>query len=128
MATTGRTPTAAAKPRTATAPKTKKPTVHFSIAQASAEVDEEIAEEYVEPYTVEARDGTVVVFEDPRNLDVFVAASLDMRDPYTTFRTLVPDTEQYNALVEGGFKSGVANKLMAGYKEHYKGLVVDLGN
>lgn len=126
MTTTGRTTPTPAKPRTA--PKTKKPTAHFSIAQAEAEVDQEIADEFIEAFTVDARDGTVVTFADPRNLDVFVMATLDHRDPFLAFRTLVEDDDQYSSLVDGGFKPGVANKLISAWQEHYKGAVVDLGN
>lgn len=124
MTTTRTTPNS--KPRTAAA--SKRPTVHFDVAQAEAEVDAEIEEQYIEPFLVKARNGTIVTLIDPRQLDVFVAATLDYRDPYTTFRQLIEDDEQYAAFVEGGMRPMVAKKFIDGYKEHYKGLTLDLGN
>lgn len=116
MATTGRT-TPASKAK-------KTPAVQFDIEAAESELDDDLEE--MEPFVVNAANGTPVTFVDVRKLDTFVASTLDFRDPYSTFRILIEDPDEYAAFTEKGFSQHTGRKLIKRYQDYYK--VLDQGN
>lgn len=119
MVTTSRTtPTArksAAKPKVEDAP-----TFHFSIKQAEAEREEEIAEEPIAPFTVESLKGETIVFRDARLLG-WQELSLvqQMRDPHVAVRTILLDEYVDAFYDQGDFGIPTLTHLLRGWMDHY---------
>lgn len=119
MATTSRT-TPAARSKSATKPKVEDaPTFHFSIKQAEAERDEEMAEDPLEPFTVEALNGETIVFKDARKMGWQEAGLVTLRDPHTSVRTILDDEYIDLFYSQGDFSIPTLTNLLKAWMAHY---------
>lgn len=126
MATTSRT-TPPARSKSAAKPKVEdKPTFHFSIKQAMAEREEAPAEEKVEPYTVEGKNGETITFRIPGEIGWQESAALTMRDPFTAVRTMLEDDQYEVFLAQGDFPNEILRDLVQEWMAHHG--VVPAGN
>lgn len=118
MATTSRT-TPTRKPATPKPKAEPKPTFHFSIRQAEAEREEEQAENPVEPFCVEALDGSPIFFKDPSAMGWQEASTLTMRDPHLAIRSMLEDEYVDKFYDQGDFSTTTLRKMMQGWMDHH---------
>jgi len=96
-----------------------KPTFHFSIRQAEAEREEELAEEPIEPFTVEAKNGETIVFRDARSMGWQEASLVTLRDPHASVRTILDDEYVDLFYSQGDFAIPILTDLLKAWMDHY---------
>jgi hypothetical protein len=123
MATPSRTTPARKTSTKPAAPKAKpvdeEPTFHFSIKQAEAEHDDEIAEEGLDPFTVEGMNGETIVFKDARTMGWQETSLVTLRDPHTAVRTILLDEYVDLFYSQGDFSIPTLTNLLKRWMAHY---------
>lgn len=119
MVTTGRTTPAARSKSPAKSKVEDAPTFHFSIKQAEAEREEELAEEPVAPFTVEALNGEKIVFKDARQMGWQESSAVTLRDPHMAVRTILDDEYVDLFYAQGDFTVVTLTNLLKAWMAHY---------
>jgi hypothetical protein len=118
MVTTSRTPAPA--PKAPASPQVEDaPTFHFSIKQAEAEREDELAEDPVPPFTVESLTGETIVFKDARQMGWQESSMVTLRDPHMAVRTILEDEYVELFYAQGDFAIPTLTNLLKAWMAHY---------